>query len=84
MPSYSVGTWDTEKQAYTPQDGLTVPCINVGWKTLLEIVRQLKNMGYSCHRLRDPNGGHDDNDWTVLIERTDGMTESEVLEGWKR
>lgn len=81
---YSVGTWDTDLQAYTPQAGLTVPCINVPWQTLLEVVRQLKRMGYSCHRYRDPDGGHDDNDTSVLIERTDGAVESDILEDWKR
>lgn len=71
-PLYSVGTWDTEQQAYTPQAGLTVPSQNVPWRTLLEVVRQLKRMGYSCHRYRDADGSHDDNDTSVLIERTDG------------
>jgi hypothetical protein len=28
-PLYSIGTWDTEEQAYTPQVGLTVPSQNV-------------------------------------------------------
>ena len=69
---YSIGTWDTDLQAYTPQEGLTVPCINVPWRTLLEVVRQLRGMGYTCHRVRDTDGSHDDNDWSVLIERTDG------------
>lgn len=71
-PLYSIGTWDTEEQAYTPQIGLTVPCINVPWRTLLQVLRELKRMGYSCHRLRDPEGTHDSNDWAVLVERTDG------------
>jgi len=69
---YSVGTWDTEAQAYTPQEGLTVPSQNVNWRGLLAVVRQLKNMGYSCHYVRDENGDHSANDWAVLIERTDG------------
>lgn len=84
-PLYSVGTWDTDQQAYTPQAGLTVPCVNVGWRTLLEAMRQLRRRhSYSAHRYRDPNGDHDCNDWAVLVERTDGMTEAEVLESWKR
>lgn len=69
---YSVGTWDTYLQAYTPQAGLTVPSQNVPWRGLLNVVRELKRMNYSCHRRRDADGSHDDNDWCVLIERTDG------------
>ena len=72
VPLYSVGTWDTETQAYTPQEGLTVPSQNIPLWGLLEVIRQLRAMGYNCHRRRDPSGSHDDNDWSVLIERTDG------------
>lgn len=71
-PLYSIGTWDTDEQAYTPQAGLSFPSQNVPWRTLLNVVRELKSMGYSCHRYRDADGGYDDNDWCVLIERTDG------------
>jgi hypothetical protein len=71
-PLYSVGTWDTESQAYTPQEGLTVPSQNVPLAGLLAVLRELKTFGYSCHRYRDPDGGHDDNDTSVLVERTDG------------
>ncbi len=81
---YSVGTWDTLLQSYTPQEGLTVPCVNVPWRTLLQVMRQLRSMGYTAHRLRDSNGGHEDNDWSVLVERTDGMKAAEVLAGWRR
>jgi hypothetical protein len=83
-PLYSIGTWDTDTQAYTPQVGLTVPCLNVPWTTLLEVLRQLRQMGYSADRRRDANGEHNDNDSSVLVERTDGMTESEIAERWKR
>lgn len=72
QPLYSVGTWDTDLQAYTPQLGLTVPSQNVPLWTLKEVLRQLRRMGYSAHRYRDADGGHDDNDWCVLVERTDG------------
>ena len=74
-PLYSIGTWDTDLQAYTPQAGLTVPCLNVPWRILLEVLRQLRRMGYSCHRRRHWFCGewsYDDNDWSVLVERTDG------------
>lgn len=68
QPLYSVGTWDTDLQAFTPQDGLTVPSQNV----LLAVLRQLRKIGYSAHYQRDPEGGHDYNDPMVLVERTDG------------
>jgi hypothetical protein len=69
---YSIATWDINEQGYTPQAGLTVPSQNVPWRTMLEVLRQLRNMGYTAHRRRDPNGEHEDNDWCVLVERTDG------------
>lgn len=69
---YSVGTWDAELEAYTPQVGLSVPCINVPLNVLRQILRELRAMGYSCHRFRDADGSHDDNDTSVLVERTDG------------
>lgn len=81
---YSVGTWDMDEQAYTPQAGLTVPCINVPWLTLLEVMRQLKSMSYSAHYRRDAKGKHDDNDWSVLVERTDGTAPVDILKGWER
>jgi hypothetical protein len=81
---YSIGTWDTDAQAYTPQEGLTVHCVNVPWRTLLQVMRELRLLGYSAHRTRDSDGEHGDNDWSVLVERTNGMTEAEVLAGWKR
>lgn len=85
---YSVGTWDTDLQAYTPQVGLSVPSINITWRQLLRAVRELKRMGYRAHRRRQvlPSGkyDHDDNDWSVLIERTDGFTEAEILKSWER
>lgn len=69
---YSVMTWDTDEQAYTPQAGMTVPSQNVPLSGLLAALRQLRSMGYSCHYRRDADGSHDDNDWSVLVERTDG------------
>ncbi len=83
-PLYSIGTWDTDLQAYTPQVGLTAPCINVPWRVLLRVMRELRRMGYSAHRFRDPDGGHEDNDASVLVERTDGKAPAEIIEDWKR
>ncbi len=71
-PLYSITTWDYEKQAFTAQEGLSVPSINVSWRGLLAAVRELKALGYSCHRVRASDGTHDDNDCAVMIERVDG------------
>ena len=81
---YSVGTWDTEAQAYTPQAGLSVPSLNIQWRTLLQAMREVRQMGYSAHRVRSSDGDHDWNDWSVLVERTDGEAEELILKGWKR
>jgi hypothetical protein len=71
-PLYTITTWDDERQAFTPQQGLSVPATNVSWRGLLAAVRELKAMGYSCHRVRAADGTHDDNDCAVMIERVDG------------
>lgn len=81
---YSIGTWDAEEGAYTPQVGLSVPSFNVGLRDLRTAMRELRAIGYSCHRRRDADGGHDENDWCVLIERTDGMGEYYIREAWRR
>lgn len=83
LATYSVGTWDSEAQAYTPQIGLD-KSFHLTLAELRQAVRRLKRLGYSCHRRRNERGEHECNDWCVLIERTDGMSESEILEGWKR
>lgn len=83
-PLYSVGTWDTDKQAYTPQRGLSVPSFNITWRQLLVAMRELREIGYSCHRYRDSDGTHEDNDWSVLIERTDGRCWKDIRRSWKR
>jgi hypothetical protein len=81
---YSIGTWDTDAQAYTPQNGLSRSPINCTWRDLLQICRELCRMGYSCHYVRDADGSHDYNDPTVLIERTDGMAPEEIFKSWER
>lgn len=80
---YSIGTWDTDAQAYTPQLGAG-PSINVTWKGLLRAMRKLRRLGYSAHRYRDSDGTHEHNDWSVLVERTDGMSRDEILKNWQR
>jgi hypothetical protein len=76
---YSVGTWDVEAQAYTPQVG--VPAFNLTLAELRRSLKMLRQCGYSAHR-RGVDGC--DNDWCVLVERTDGKSESEILEQWER
>ena len=59
MAAYSVLTWDTEAQAFTPQDG--VPEIVHGVAGLRHAIRLLESMGYgSLPRENMPS---------VLIER---------------
>jgi hypothetical protein len=82
-PLYSVGTWDTEVQAYTPQYGLA-KSFNLSRSELRQAIRELRKCSYSAHRRRGPDGEHDDNDTMVLIERTDGAPESEILDNWRR
>ncbi len=79
---YSVGTWDPDEQAYTPL--IEVPSFNLTISELRRALKYLRSIGYSAHRLRDHLGSHDDNDWAVLVERTDGKSESGIMENWKR
>ena len=83
-PLYSIGTWDIEKQAYTPQYGLPVPSYNITLPQLRQALRWLRQHGYSCHRRRDEYGSYDDNDWAVVVERTDGACALSIRRGWKR
>jgi hypothetical protein len=83
VPLYSVGTWDSDLGAYTPQVGLTYRCFNITLAQLRQNVRDLKAMGYSAHRVRR-DGEYEDNDWCVLIERTDGKRETEIRKEWRR
>jgi monomeric isocitrate dehydrogenase len=83
-PLYSVGTWDARKEAYTPQAGLSVPAFNITLAQLRQAMRELREMGYSCHRYRDSNGNYENNDWAVLIERTDGECWKIIRRGWNR
>jgi hypothetical protein len=81
---YSVATWDSETQAYTPQKGLSVPSSNITQAQLRQAARELRSMGYSAHRRRDADGSYDDSDWAVMIERTDGAPEEQIRSGWRR
>ena len=79
---YSVGTWDPEAQGYSPQLG--VPGFNLTLWQLKDALQALKRMGYSCHRFVDRDGEDLGNDSAVLVERTDGRSESEILKSWER
>ena len=81
---YSIGTWDTDREAYTPQRGLSVPSFNITLRQLRTALRELRNMGYSCHRYRDQDGDHWDTDTSVLVERTDGKPWREIRKNWNR
>ena len=73
--TYSVRTWDTDQQAYTPQAGLSLPWRGLSLWQLKAALKELRGMGYAAHRSRDESGSHDDNDWAVLVERDDEETD---------
>jgi hypothetical protein len=87
---YSVGTWNTEEQGYTPQLEMRNPCINVPLSGLLAALRELRNEhGYAADRGRFPLETGDItqqrySDWSVLVERTDGIPLEEILKQWSR
>ena len=81
---YSVGTWGTDAQAFTPQAKLGLPWLNIPLWTLKRVLQRLKTMGYGCYRFGGPEFRDDDNDPFVMVERTDGKSKSAVLESWKR
>ena len=77
---YSIGTWDTNAQSYLPQ---TDPAFNLSIFALRKALRALRDIGYGAWRMGNKTDGYD-SDWSVLVERTDGRSESDILEGWKR
>ena len=83
-PLYSIGTWDTHQQAFAPQDG--VPAFNLTGRQLVESMRMLQATGwYTCHRYGNTQSDDvRDSDPSVLIERTDGLPEAEILKQWRR
>jgi hypothetical protein len=86
-PRYSIGTWDTEAPGFTPHPGLKA--FNLTRTELVEVMRELRGYGYTCHRIRDRDQhgvhtGDTDSDVSVLIERTDGMPEADILRQWER
>lgn len=61
MTKYTVETWDHELEAFTPQEGLDVPAIDVDVHGLRRALRALQQYGYACNR-QDPS---------VLVRRLD-------------
>jgi hypothetical protein len=85
--TYCIGTWDTEQQAFTQHPEL--PWYALTRRELVAVMRELQQCGYTCHRVRyrDPDGtltDESDSDVSVLIERTDGRTQQQVREDWRR
>ena len=80
---YSVGTWDIFLHAYTAQEGVS-KSFNLTRSELKTAIRELRGLLYSAHRKGNCAVGHDDNDWTVLVEKTSGMTIDQILESWRR
>lgn len=73
--TYSVRTWDSEEQRYTPQAGLSLPWKGLSlWQVRLAFL-ELRGMGYTAHRFRDSDGDHSNNDFYVLVEREDEETD---------
>ncbi len=58
---YSILTWDTNLEKYTPQDG--VPELVTGFRGLIAAIRLLREAGYSADR------NHCSSDPAVLIEK---------------
>lgn len=79
---YSIGTWNPERSAFTP-DSLSVPSFNIARAQLVTAMRELRQLGYTCHRKRS-DGDYDDNDPSVIIERTDGKCWKDIRRGWNR
>jgi hypothetical protein len=82
QPVYSIGTWDTVKQAFTPH--MDAPAFNLTRAELVRSIRLIRADGYTVHRRGNMNDGHYDNDTGVMIQRTDGMSVDEILETWQR
>jgi hypothetical protein len=66
-PLYSIGTYNVEEKAFTPQQGMTVDWANITLPRLRTAMRELQGMGYSCHRTQ-----HGDSDLAAMIERVSG------------
>jgi hypothetical protein len=63
---YNITTWDITAQSFTADD--SIEGVNVTLQGVRRALRTLRNMGYSCHRIRDECGRHL-SDPSVLVER---------------
>lgn len=69
MKTYRVLTYDIDEDEYTPQSGLSLPWCGLTLWRLKQALRELRGMGYQCHRRRAEDGSHFDNDRWVLVQR---------------
>lgn len=84
MARYSVGTYDYNTGAYTPQRGAGMS-INISLWQLKRVLKRLRTMGYGAWRVGNTNDGNSrDSDPDVLVARTDGLTRKEILKQWER
>lgn len=70
-PSYRVRTWDQNAGhfgQFTVQKGLSVPSDGMTLRQLRVALRELRNMGYTCERVRSQDGSYS-SDPSVLVER---------------
>lgn len=65
---YTVTTWDMDEESFTRQLGMIEPWENLTIWQLKAALKELRTMGYDCHYLRDKNGNHDANDFSVCVE----------------
>jgi hypothetical protein len=66
---YRIRTWDPNRETYTPQRGIGRSSNLTLWQ-LRERMKDLRRIGFSCHRVRLSCGEHI-GDAEVLIERDD-------------
>ena len=65
---YTIGTWDSNKGAFTPQRGVG-QCVNVSWQQMLRVLRRLKAIGYEVTK----SGG-----CSVHVVNTTGLSRDEA------
>jgi hypothetical protein len=70
--AYSIGTWDHEIGRFTPN---SPDWVNTTWAGLLRVLRKLRGSGYQCNYKQ----GHEDNDPSVFVLRTEGMTIQQAI-----
>jgi hypothetical protein len=77
---YSVGTFDPELNAFTPQCGIE-KSINLTRGELREVLKLLRNK--YCYAANYSSNNPTNSDPYVFVERTDGESENSILERWK-